>query len=175
MPSSRDLPSLLPAVLKIFEEAQSKIEGGILKLLPIFLLLVFFFFFIPTFLVKIWFQIDNFHNYLDIWIKIGKSSISPAQLYLDQEAGGFLLAHSLLKTDALPVHHTTAEGGDTLETTKLQVYNFPCELNNFSLRRRVPRGGLKKWFKVQEWKWWIRNYRIFYKSVLISPSVCLLA
>ena len=55
----------------------------------------------------------------------GKSSICPAQLDLDQEAGGFPPAPSLLKTDALPVHHPTAEGGDTLVTTKVQVYSSP--------------------------------------------------
>ena len=70
MPSSRDLPYLLPAVLKISEEAQSKIDGGILKLLAIFLLLVFFYSFVLPFLVNIWFQIDNFHNILAIRIKI---------------------------------------------------------------------------------------------------------
>lgn len=70
---------------------------------------------------------------------------------MDQEAGGFPLAPSLLKTDALPVHHPTAEGGDTSETTKVQVYSSPYELNNFSLRSRVPSRGLKKGFKVQEW------------------------
>ena len=64
MPSSRDLPDLLPAVLKTSEEAQSKIDGGILKLLAIFLLLVFFYSLFPPFLVKIWFQIENFHEYL---------------------------------------------------------------------------------------------------------------
>ena len=74
MPSSRDLPYLLPAVLKISEEAQSKIDGGILKLLAIFLLLVFFYSFVLPFLVKIWFQIDNFHDYL---YKKRKSSICP--------------------------------------------------------------------------------------------------
>ena len=66
MPSSRDLPDLLPAVLKISEEAQSKIDGGILKLLPIFLLLVFFYSFVLPFLVKFLFQIDNSYNYLAI-------------------------------------------------------------------------------------------------------------
>ena len=89
MPSSRDLPYLLPAVLKISEEAQSKIDGGILKLLAVLLLLVFFYSFVLPFLVKIWFQIDNFHNFLAICIKIGKSNICPVQLDLDQEAGGF--------------------------------------------------------------------------------------
>ena len=42
------------------EEAQSKIEGGILKLLPIFLLLVFFYSFVLPFLVNILFQINQF-------------------------------------------------------------------------------------------------------------------
>ena len=86
-----------------------------------------------------------------ICIKIRKSSICPAQLDLNQEAGGFPLAPSLLKTDTLPVHHPTAEGGDTSETTKVRVYSSPYELNNFSLGLRVPSGGLKKGFKVQEW------------------------
>ena len=66
MPSSRDLPSLLSAVLKISEQGQSKIEGGILMLLPIFLLLVFFNSFVLPFFVQIFVQIDNFDNYLAI-------------------------------------------------------------------------------------------------------------
>ena len=63
----------------------------------------------------------------------------------------FPLPPSLLKTDTLPVHHLTAEEGDTLDTTKFRVNNSLNELNNFRIGRRVPSGGLNKEFKVQEW------------------------
>ena len=46
---------------------------------------------------------------------------------------------------------TLQQGGDTSETTKVRVYSSPYQLNNFSLGLRVPSGGLKKGFKVQEW------------------------
>ena len=81
---------------------------------------------------------------------------------------GFPLPPSLLKTDTLPVHHLTAEEGDTLETIKVRVNNSLNELNNFRLGRRVPSGGLKKGFKVQEWN---HHESELYNIVLISPSV----
>ena len=54
-----------------------------------------------------------------VFKKMSFCMICPAQLDLNHEAGGFPLAPSLLKTDTLPVHHPTAEGGDTSETTKV--------------------------------------------------------
>ena len=165
MPSSRNLPLLLPAVLKISEEAQSKIEGGILKLLPIFLLLAFFYSFVLPFLFKMLFQIDNSYNYMAIWIKQREIQHLPSTAWPVPGGRGFPLAPSLLKTDALP---PDSIGNGYLGNHKSLSLQLPkWAENNLSLRRRVPSWGLKKGFKIQEWNhhenW---NYRIFDKSVL---------
>ena len=160
MPSSRDLASLLPAILKISEEAQSKIEGGILKLLPIFLLLVFFYSFVPRFLstfVSIW-QFSKLSGYLNQNREIQHlpSTVLPGP------GGRGLPPGTFTAQDRCPSCPTPDSGGrGYLGNHK----SSPYELNNFSLRRRVPSGGLKKGLKVQEWKSWVWNCRIFDKSV----------